>query len=1048
MQFRTTPLEKTPAPHGRWSPLRLLGNASGIFVLLWIAAGTPVARGEEPAQAFLAALREKHHFDLALTYLDQMQSSPIASESFRRRIPLYRAETIIESVNQLRDIEQWESRLNEAQQLLVTFSETATAAEDRSFAAETLANLRFRQARVYLSRSESPRLTDAERSAALDLVRETLQSCLASFETARTLTRTRLEEIAEIGKTATVDPEAVKQLRNSYTQIRLRKPIATEFLADTWPAGSSEQTGLLVQAEAEYQEVWKNYRNYAAGVDACLFAARCRQKLGKYADAILLLDELLTMNDQPALVPIKRRAGLMAIQSWQKMEPYPFEQVIQRLQPLLANLTRSQLREPDWLTIQLEVARGLRAKADSLVASGGSASEVRELNRTAGILAKAVARVPGSDQASARELLNLWKIEMTDQTDTVAEAPETFADAKALAADLVSELDLQRSELKTLQDQLAVADAARKPELESRIAEKTTARAATAQQALDLLRSAIRMATPDVSRADINHTRYLQAFVYFASGKFHEAALIGEFLMLHWPAEQWTQQSAALVINAWASIYEAAPPDDRAFELAKLMEVSQRVVERWNGSPEAAHAAGILARLALASSDIEQARKWSSAMHGSSSRVDINLRLAQQIWNDVQNSRNQPGAAGDEKTKADLERKIAEARKLLEEGLAESDPAAISFDVARGSLLLSRLLIDSGQPALAVDQLERTGLGALDLIKQNHPSVTGGSNAEAFQRETFRTAMSAYLGCLRNGGDPAQWIGKAEGVLAALRKLLASLPAAEASQELATFYSAIARELKTQIQSLSDPAERIRLAENLGVFLQSLGETTPDGRTILWAASTLIEVASSLEPGSAPDDPHLVGLYRIAVKLLDLARAKGFEGDPQAEALTLESGRYLGLAQRGVGNWEAATKAFADVLELRPSLLKTQMDAAETLQLQSLRTQQPRYAGFAMMGTEKRTDPKTKRAENVIWGWRRLVLATKGQADFADVYHRSLFALIECRLEFGILEKSDRAIQAALTELENWRRADPTFGGPEWKQKAEALEARIRQKLG
>jgi hypothetical protein len=128
-------------------------------------------------------------------------------------------------------------------------------------------------------------------------------------------------------------------------------------------------------------------------------------------------------------------------------------------------------------------------------------------------------------------------------------------------------------------------------------------------------------------------------------------------------------------------------------------------------------------------------------------------------------------------------------------------------------------------------------------------------------------------------------------------------------------------------------------------------------------------------------------------------------------------------------------------------LLPAQLDAAETLQMQGVALKSARTVGLAMMGTEAQTDPKTKRKSNAVWGWRQLVLVTRGKPEFAAVHARSLYGLVASRLEYGLLEPSAEAIQSAKTELDNFRAREPELGGPEWKAKFEALELRIAQNL-
>lgn len=1039
------------------------GRRLVVFVLGLVAGFTsgPTA-GEEPADAFLAALCREHHYDLALDYLAQMETSPLASESFRRRIPLLRAETIIQLVDGLKNETVWEARLAEAQTLLEDFAAHASTPEDRCFASETLASLRFKQARFYLNKMEKPTQTDSEREASRARARQLLQQSIEAFTTARKITNDRLEELLKPGNdAATIDRATLDRLKDSFTQILLRMPIAGEFLADTWPAGSPEQKQLLEQAEKDYLVVWEKYFRYAAGVDACLFAARCRQKLGRDAEALQLVDELFTMDDKPELMPVKLKAALLAIESWRKTTPYPYEPVIQRLQPILANLSRQQQRDPDWLTVQLEVATALKAKADALAAGGGANSEVRELNQSAALLAKSVARVPGAIQARALELLATWKIEINAADEAVALAelpPESFDDARARALDQIGEIDSLRIESQALREKLKSAPQAEQAAIEANLAANAEDLKAGVAKALDLLRVANGMVTEDTARADRNHIRYLQAFCHFAAGRYLHAALIGEFLVDRYPGEEWTRQAAVFVVNSCAAMYEAAPADNRTFEHQRLAGICDKIIKLWPGSPEAGQAAEVLARLAVASNNMDAAQALVGTMaEGSGGRATISLQLAQRLWNEVAQERTAAGAGATAEQQAAWAAKTDEARGLLAGTFESARPEQADFALARGSVLLARILIEKGDPQAAVDQLERPGLGALDLIKQQHPAVTGTDTAVVLQREAFRTAITAYLGCMKGGGDVAQWIGKAEGVLEALRQQLAGLPVEESRRELTGIYSAIATELKAQIRAIKAPAEQLNLASNLGVFLKSLAETASDGRTILWAASTMIDVAGSLEPAGpapgvqtsagGPSPQSVAGLYGTAVALLEKARAAGFAGDAQEEALRLESGRYLGLAQRGAGNWDDANKAFVEVLSARPALLTAQLDAAETLQMQGVATKSASPVALALMGAEPQADPKTKRKANVVWGWTKLVLATRGKPEFASVHARSLYGLISGRLEYGLLLPKPDAITSAKTELDNFRARDPELGGPEWKAKFEALELRISQNI-
>jgi hypothetical protein len=61
-----------------------------LAVVLWIGTGVGFSRptrADEPAEEFLQALLEQELYDLAFSYLDQMENSQLPSDEFRSLIP-------------------------------------------------------------------------------------------------------------------------------------------------------------------------------------------------------------------------------------------------------------------------------------------------------------------------------------------------------------------------------------------------------------------------------------------------------------------------------------------------------------------------------------------------------------------------------------------------------------------------------------------------------------------------------------------------------------------------------------------------------------------------------------------------------------------------------------------------------------------------------------------------------------------------------------------------------------------------------------------------
>ena len=171
------------------------------------------------------------------------------------------------------------------------------------------------------------------------------------------------------------------------------------------------------------------------------------------------------------------------------------------------------------------------------------------------------------------------------------------------------------------------------------------------------------------------------------------------------------------------------------------------------------------------------------------------------------------------------------------------------------------------------------------------------------------------------------------------------------------------------------------------------------------------------------------------------AEALGLK-DPKRK---LELGRQRALAHQGLGEYEKSREEFIQLIKQTPNSLTFQLGVAELLQQQGVASNRSKPLAEAMMGTQKERDPKTKRQVNLIWGYRLLVKNLRDLPKYKDYYYRSLFGLIESRFEYGKLEKSEKAIDSALKELQNARKRDPELGGPKWKSRFEQLEQSIKQ---
>ena len=253
-----------------------------------VLLSSALCHGQEPAQAFVDAMRQNGYFDLTMEYLDRAATSKTVPKNFRQRIPLEKSRTLVQSVSRIRDLEKWDERLAEAQGQLEIYSKNAKGKEAQANAQQEQARLFRYQSRISIMRSESDRLTKAEKEKQLGIAREKLNKALAGYTASRA---SYLELLKKLRKsTAQTNPaekaQKNKTLENAYLDSRVNMGAVQELIADTYTAPKKKKE-FLQKAVDEYNATWEKFSSRPRGVDACLLAARAHQKLKQYKKALL-----------------------------------------------------------------------------------------------------------------------------------------------------------------------------------------------------------------------------------------------------------------------------------------------------------------------------------------------------------------------------------------------------------------------------------------------------------------------------------------------------------------------------------------------------------------------------------------------------------------------------------------------------------------------------------------------------------------------------------------------------------------------------------------
>ena len=231
----------------------------------------------------------------------------------------------------------------------------------------------------------------------------------------------------------------------------------------------------------------------------------------------------------------------------------------------------------------------------------------------------------------------------------------------------------------------------------------------------------------------------------------------------------------------------------------------------------------------------------------------------------------------------------------------------------------------------AIDLLESSPLALLDLIKQKHPSVADS----ALQLDIYRQTIRAYLGAVKSGGDSAKWISKARGIVDVLQQELTGTE--EGERQLLGIYYRLVRELNNEFERLESESTRRDYAVGIESLLENMEGMAKDAKMQAWIANSFSDLGDTLRQFGLQKESQR--FFSTAINSYDnLMKRSQSELAALDERQQSRLKRRRALAQRGIGDFESATKSLHELLAPKPGVLDLQIDAAETYEMQGIST--------------------------------------------------------------------------------------------------------------
>lgn len=1017
---------QTPA-HDKRPVHRILCIVLSGLGLIW-ASGASV-RAEEPYQRFLQKLRDERLFDLALVYLEGLESQPGVGPEFKLEAELEKGLLLFQSAALMPPSNaERADRLDRAEAALREFLDTRKNHPRRGEA-------RLKLGELLLNRADEARQRSAK-SAGADGEPVESPEAIGFYTDAHELFEATIQELAGIldrikgARVDSNDQEQIairQQVRLDLRQAQLLSAKAVEERGRSYGAANPKRKADLEKSLAMFSELYTKERSMAALRNYALFYRSGIQKtLGMPGDAIDGLQRIADVEGADELRPLQSSAIAQLTELLAAEDKFPV--AVDRADKWIGQLRPDEQATVEAVELKLALARVKLAWSDKLKAQDASDRVASRLVRDTRNELRSLLRIGGGHLDETREMLA--KLGVGGQEADTGELPEVnnFAEAFSAASERIDGADTASLGLATLREQGKQAEA---QEVQQAIEMQY-------EQARTLLGQALKLYSSEDDRQLLFDTRFRLAFVLMKLERPLEAMAVAEFLSAANPGTDKGLRAAAITLGAFSDLLRTAGEAEKAELTGHLQPFAEYLVATWPQSSEAAAAASALVQLAIVGGRWDDAERLLSLVPAGTEAAN---RLYRQVglsyYAEYERARRQAGEDTEETDalKAKAERTI----KAGIEGLtaASLDAAAVDTLNAYVRLLLANERVDE-----AADLLLKQDASPIKFVSKQTdavPTATAmASYGAAIQVATSQLAVGKI--------DSQQATAKVGEYVAKLEQLAAANP--DGARSLAGIFVRLASNLKSQLAEVTEEAKRTRLSEALVLVAAEAAKKSDSFSTQYWSAETIVSIADEMRADRG-SKPFASRAYADAAATLEsiLERGSKQPGWIEPEGLEIKIRMLLAQANRGLGNHKSALDQLSAILEGNANLLDVQIEAARTYQAWG----DASNSGFhkpAFLGGR----PIKGTRDNLIWGWGKIARIVEGKDDYAEQFYEARYQLALSRFKYalGLTDADLKSAEIGRAERSITSTASlyPDLGGPAMKKKYNELLRTIQRTAG
>jgi tetratricopeptide (TPR) repeat protein len=627
------------------------------LLALSIAPGLP-ARGDEDARTamqFVENLRDRGLHDLALEYLRQLRHDAAIPANIKEILDYEEGRTLIDEAAKTGDLALREDLLRDAREKLDAFTKAHPKLSQARDALIHMGKLLLERGHVAMMISDEMQ-DPAKKAAKMSEARAAFAEAHAGYAKAIPPLKEAQKKFPPFLEKE--DPRVAERdaVHAALLDAMLQQGVADYELAESFPAGSAERTKSLKEALAQFDSLYKNYREQWAGLTARMWQAKCYEEQGEIGSAVAIYKELMT-HAEPQLRALQRNVGYFYIVALGRRKQFALA-ADEAARWIEKYNRRDERRSPEGLGVMVEMAKDIDAQMSEVTPN--------ERPRAVKKIVDAVSQVVRYASPYKKDALTLLK----------KYKPSAAVKAAELARLTYEDLGGQADEAMGAHDW---------------------------EHAIVLWKAAIAKADPTRSADKANFARYNLAFCYFMTQRYYEADVIAEHLARRYPDYSLSAKATSIGMQAIAEAYTNYVEVDRLSDLQRLIDLAAYTAETWPDREQGDDAQMNLGQIYLGTGNFDKAIAAFGAVHRRSREwVNAQSRLGAAHWaksRDLERRRDTAGAAAETQKAIELLSAALKARR--DAGTPPSEPGFVG-NIAD----LATVLTEIGKPADALAQLE------------------------------------------------------------------------------------------------------------------------------------------------------------------------------------------------------------------------------------------------------------------------------------------------------------------------------------------------------